>query len=450
MKRIAFYTLGCKTNQYETQALKEEFLRRGFAMAEGEEPADVYVINTCTVTNLADRKSRQYIRRAKKENPHCVVAATGCYVQMNPEEVREIEGVDLLAGTEEKSRLPELVEGYLKQKEEDRASGPVCHVSPWAGPAEYRETGPVASMESRTRAYVKIQEGCDQFCSYCVIPYARGGLRSRSLEAIVRETESLLEKGFREIVLTGINAALYGRETGRGGGNGTGAGGIEAVVAALDRLKGEFRIRIGSLEPTVVDGSYVERLLQYEKLCRHMHLSVQSGSDAVLAAMNRHYTRQDFLKITELLRRFDPAYGISTDIIVGFPGESEADFRESLSLVEEVRFCKTHIFPYSRRKGTRAAEMEGQLGAGVKKERAARLAAAAEKAAEGFFLGNTGRVASVLAEEWDPDRGLYSGYDENYIRVCFRAGAGAPDLRGRFVPVRLTGLWADGMEGEME
>lgn len=445
--RIAFYTLGCKVNQYETQALKEAFAGLGWEVVEDHEPAEVYVVNTCTVTGLSDRKSRQYIRRMKRENPDCVTCVIGCYAQVSPEEAAAIEGVDVVAGTNEKSRLPELVEEFLRDRKQVR------RIKDYEELKEYEETGVITSMESRTRAFLKIQEGCNQFCSYCIIPYARGAVRSRALTDIVSEAESLINQGFKELVLTGINTALYGREPGfhvEGPETEEGVHGIEIAVRALNRLPGDFRIRLGSLEPTVVSASYVERLMKYEKLCPHLHLSLQSGSDRILAAMNRHYNRRDYLDIVEVLRRYDPGYGITADVIVGFPGETEEDFTDSVELVRAAKLCRTHVFPYSKRKGTPAAELPGQLTTQEKKARGRRLTEAAEETAVEFCREICGQVRTVLFEEWDQEAEAYRGYADNYVRVYTKdTEMEESELLNRFWEVELTEPFRDGVLGRL-
>lgn len=463
--KVAFHTLGCKVNQYETEAIARDFRAQGFAVVDEREFADVYVINTCTVTAIADKKSRQYIRRMKKINPDSVVAVTGCYAQIKPEEVSAVEGVDIVAGTNEKSRLAAYVNEYLAEGIKQ------VHVQGYDELDAYEETGAVSSIENRTRAYIKIQEGCNRFCAYCVIPYARGRVRSRSLASIVSEAEHLIGAGYKELVLTGINTALYDMESvnglggtgfadGRGGfANGGGSGlegafcdsgnepyGVEKAIAALDRLSGDFRIRLSSLEPAVVNADYVKRLLKYDKLCHHMHLSAQSGSDKILRAMNRPYGRAQYLEIVRVLKDFDPHYGISTDIIIGFPGEKEKDFEESCTLVEACGFCKTHIFKYSKRPFTKAAQMGGQVAPEVKNRRSETLHKIGAKAAEAFFQRNCGRIETVLLEEAYPGKNLVTGYSDNYTKVyvqCRPADAGG--LMNQFVKVRLAEPYEDGM-----
>ncbi len=429
--KIAFHTLGCKVNQYETEAMKEQFSAAGCDIVGEEDFADAYVINTCTVTNLADRKSRQYIRKMKRVNPDAVVAVTGCYAQVNPDEVAEIEGVNVVAGTNEKQNLLRYIEEYRKARQE------ACHVLPYEELTEYRSAGIVTSMESRTRAYIKIQEGCNRFCSYCIIPFARGKVRSRNLAEIAEEAELLIGKGFKELVLTGINTALYGEDLGYGG--------IEPLVARLCAIEGDFRIRLSSLEPTVINKEYVKGLLKYPKLCPHLHLSIQSGSDRVLDAMNRHYTREEYLEIVRVLQDFDALYGITTDIIVGFPGESEADFADSLDIIDRAGFCRVHAFKYSPRKGTKAAAMENQIDGAVKNQRSQLLIEKADADARRFFRRCKGAVRRVLFEE-EAGEGLLTGYTDNYIKVYVPAPKA---LLNQFAMVTLLEEYKDGMKGEI-
>ena len=443
--KIAFHTLGCKVNQYESEAIAEDFRSRGCEVVDERDFADVYIINTCTVTAVADKKSRQYIRRMKKVNPDSVVVVTGCYAQISPEEVSAVEGVDIVAGTNEKSHIADYVSEYLETGMKQ------VHIRGYEELDVYDETGMVTSTENRTRAYIKIQEGCNRFCSYCVIPYARGRVRSRALEDIVKEAQALIAGGFREIVLTGINTALYGMENRCADEAEDGIYGVEKVIAALDALEGDFRIRLSSLEPAVVNADYVKKLMKYEKLCHHMHLSAQSGSNSVLEGMNRPYDRKQYIDIVKALRSFDPCYGISTDIIVGFPGEKEADFNDSCSLVEECGFCRTHIFKYSKRPFTKAAGMKGHVAPEVKNRRSETLHRVGEKVSEEFFEKNIGRTESVLAEETDQTGHMITGYTGNYTKVYIKLddAAEADGLLNTFVHVKLTGLCRDGMTGEI-
>ena len=356
--KIAFHTLGCKVNQYETEAMAARFKERGHVIVGEDEFADVYVVNTCTVTAMADRKSRQFIRRMKKKNPDSIIAVTGCYVQIDPDSVASIEGVDIITGINEKSSLPDYVEEYAKATNGCEHDHVWKHIRSYDDLGVYEDMGTVTSAENRTRAYIKVQDGCNRFCSYCVIPYARGAVRSRPLEQIVEEAVSLIEAGYKEIVLTGINTALYGEMEAEG--SGEEICGIETVIAALDKLEGDFRIRLSSLEPTVVDAEYVKKLLKYDKLCHHLHLSAQSGSDRVLKEMNRSYTVEEYEDIVRILRDFDPLYGVSADIIAGFPGETDEDVEKSAGLIKRCGFCRTHIFRYSNRPGTTASQRKSR------------------------------------------------------------------------------------------
>ena len=430
--KIAFHTLGCKVNQYETEAMKEQFAAAGHTIVGEEDFADAYVINTCTVTNLADRKSRQYIRRMKRVNPEAVVAVTGCYAQVSPDEVSQIEGVDIVAGTGEKQNLLVYIENYRRE-----AGQTERHIRAYEELDTYQSCGIITSMESRTRAYIKIQEGCNRFCSYCIIPYARGKVRSRPLDEILAEAEGLLAKGFKELILTGINTALYGTDLGYGG--------IAPLIARLDTLPGDFRIRLSSLEPTVINAEYVKGLLAYKKLCPHLHLSIQSGSDAVLRRMNRRYSRTDYLDIVRVLQDFDPLYGVTTDIICGFPGETPEDFSDSLSIIDEAGFCKVHAFKYSRRKGTPAADMPDQVPGDVKNQRSQALMEKAEADAERFFERCRGAVRRVLFEETAED-GLLTGYTDNYVKTY---AVGGEEMLNQFYDVKLLEKYRDGMKGEI-
>lgn len=407
--RVAFHTLGCRVNQYETEAMKHLFREAGYEVVGEEDPADVVVINTCTVTGLADRKSRQFLRRMRRANPEAVLCATGCYVQVDPEALRAIPEIDVLLGTDEKYRVVEAAETVREQKD--------VGVAPCAAP--YRETGPLVLREERhqltefveagaraipegkTRANIKIEDGCDRYCSYCIIPAARGPVRSRDRDSILAEAENLVGRGYRELVLTGINTALYED--------------LRGLLFDLDAMDGDFRVRLSSLEPTVVDAPFVERLLQSRRLCHHLHLSIQSGSDHILAAMHRRYGRKEYLEIVRVLREVDPLFNITTDMIVGFPGETDEDHAETVLLAEEIGFGRIHVFPYSRRKGTKAADMPGQVPAAVKKKRAAELLALSDRLAVRLGEQMVGTEQRVLWEE-DKD-GLLSGYTDNYVEA---------------------------------
>jgi threonylcarbamoyladenosine tRNA methylthiotransferase MtaB len=450
--KVAFYTLGCKVNQYETQGIREDFLKAGFQEVRDNEVADVYIVNTCTVTNLADRKSRQALRRMKRLNPKSVIAVTGCYAQIKPEEVGSIPGVQLVIGTNEKSQILKEVLTELKNP----SGQTVYKTLNYDDINEYEETGSIVSMESRTRAYVKVQEGCNRFCSYCIIPYARGTIRSRSPLSIKQEVQELVEKGFKEIIVTGINTALYGGEEGfhkkhiedfQQMGIHDRPEGIAPLIQMLEEIPGSFRVRIGSLEPNVVNSRYVKELIKYETLCHHLHLSLQSGSNRILRAMNRRYLKEDYLEIVDVLRAADPNYGITTDIIVGFPGEKEADFQETLSFVANQDLCKVHIFPFSKREGTKAAALDNQVEPVIIKERISRLQGAAQESHRRFIEKNIGGNREVLIEEYDSESKAYVGYSDNYIRVFIFSDK---DLLNQMVMTVLKEKYKNGMLGVIQ
>ena len=441
--KVAFHTLGCKVNQYETEAMKEQFASAGHEVVAEDEAADAYIINTCTVTNLADRKSRQYIRRMKKISPDAVVAVTGCYAQVKPEELLALPEVDIVAGTGEKNNLIGYIDEFIFERKKQK------HIRTYDELSCYQDRGIITSMENRTRAFVKIQEGCNRFCSYCLIPFARGQVRSRNPEEIIEEVKTLIDKGFKEIVLTGINTALYGTEENfpfelTDDEKARDVSGIEIIIGRINALDGEFRIRLSSLEPTVVNAEYVKRLLTYEKLCPHLHLSIQSGSDNIIKAMNRHYSRAEYLDIVRVLKEHDPHYGVTTDIICGFPGESEEDFADSLRIIDEAGFLKVHAFRFSRREGTAAWDMKNQVKSEVKNARVDALIEKAEAAARKFLEESASETRTVLFEQ--AEGAEISGYTENYIKVYAN---GCEDDLNEFKKVKLLEAYKDGMKGEI-
>ena len=457
--RVAFHTLGCKVNHYETEAIREAFVSRGAVSVGEEDPADVYIINTCTVTNIADRKSRQYIRRVKRVNPDSLIVVTGCYAQVEPEEVAAMPEVDMVIGNGQKAKICEMVLDRLMQKspengaetnEDARTADASAEndtsilVLPRAELTDYEDMGLVASSEpGMTRAYIKIQEGCDRFCAYCLIPYARGPVRSRPPEEIVREAVMLLDSGVREIVLTGINTALYGTEAGFE----YGLADLLAMLDAIERPQGDdFRIRLSSLEPTVVDKDDVEKIIRFRRLCHHLHLSVQAGSDHILKSMNRHYTRDEYLDIVRAIREYDPLYGITTDIIVGFPGETDEDFADTLDITRRSEFGKVHVFRYSPRKGTVGASLPDAVPGEVKIARSDELEAAASAVARDFMQANTGVLHTILAEEIQD--GYMTGYTGNYIKIYIEDSEERLEP-GRFYDVRPTELFRDGCKAEL-
>jgi len=432
--RYAIYTLGCKVNQYETQALETELLCRGHTLVPFEDEADAYIINTCTVTAVSDRKSRNAIRRAKKRNPAAVVAVCGCYAQTAPDDVAAL-GVDLVSGTgdrlgflNEVERLSGLVRAEAELVPEMLVDNIMTHRS--------FEQLPAGGLEGRTRAMLKVEDGCVNFCTYCIIPYARGPVRSLSLSAAVEQAEKLAQDGYREIVLTGIEISSWGHE-------------FKDGTSLIDLVEGichavpELRVRLGSLEPRTITEDFCRRAAALPNLCPHFHLSMQSGCDAVLKRMNRKYDTARYYESVRLLRGFFDRPAITTDLIVGFPGESEEEFTSTLEFVEKCAFSAMHIFPYSRRTGTPAAKMTDQVPNAVKEERAARAGALAARLKTAYLEQWVGTSLPVLFEE--EKNGLWRGHAPNYVEVM----AHGEGLHNVIRDVKITELYGDGLLGEL-
>ena len=417
MPKVAFYTLGCKVNQQETDAMRTMFESAGYEAVPFEDAADVYVVNTCTVTQVSDKKSRQMIARAHAKNPAGVIAVVGCYAQRAPEEVKNMPGVQLIVGTQHRSRLVELVENLQEQRDtvEDIRY------------AKEFEALPTVVQNTRTRVQLKIQDGCDRFCTYCIIPYARGPVRSRPLQEIEAELSRLGEAGAQEVVLTGIHLMSYGKDLPE-------KPSLGEVVRAAGRTPGIGRIRLGSLEPALIDDAFVSALLDAkEKLAQQFHLSLQSGSASVLSRMRRRYTPEDYQTAVERLRHAFPGCAVTTDIIAGFPGETEEEHQETLAFTERMAFSRIHVFPYSRRTGTVAADLPGQLPKATKERRAHALIALGERMEQAYLLGQVGTIQLVLGEECNGD--LCEGYTGNYVRVRYAGGTA-----GMLERVRITGM----------
>lgn len=447
MKKIAFHNLGCKVNSYEMDYVQQIMREKGYTVVPFEEKADIYIINTCTVTNIADRKSRQMIHRARALNPQALVVAMGCYVQTGQEDALRDEGIDLAVGNNRKRDIARILEEYLQEKEEDRADKTLGGrtVIDIAHTREYEEMQ-LRETAEHTRAYVKIQDGCNQFCSYCIIPYARGRVRSRRREDILREVRGLVAAGYREVVLTGIHISSYGadwqetpniRER-----EGRRRSDLAELVEELQGLEGLERIRLGSLEPRIVTEDFVSRLAACDKLCPHFHLSLQSGCDATLKRMNRRYTTGEYLYSVNLLRRAFDRPAITTDVIVGFPGETEEDFEVCRRFLEQVEFYEMHIFKYSRRRGTVADRMPEQLTDAVKSQRSAVLQQLERTQSRAFRSKYIGQDVEVLFEEArETGAGICQvGYTREYIRVAL---PGKTPLQGSLRRVRITGFLDD-------
>ncbi|HEX2947676.1 MAG TPA: tRNA (N(6)-L-threonylcarbamoyladenosine(37)-C(2))-methylthiotransferase MtaB [Clostridia bacterium] len=432
MKKVAFYTLGCKVNQYETEAMAEAFENAGYEQVDFDAPSDVYIINTCTVTGLSSRKSRQAIRRARQLNAGAVVAAVGCYPQTARKEVEAMPEVDIIAGTAERLRLPEYVEAFLT------GGGRVSAVENIMKNHRFEDLK-IERYKDRTRAFLKIQEGCSQYCSYCIIPYARGPIRSRPYDEVLGEVRRLVEAGFREVVLTGIHIASYGKDLG--------VLRLPDLISGVHAIDGIERIRIGSVEPTLITREFTEAAARMEKLCPHFHISLQSGCDETLKRMNRRYTAAEYKKAVELLREHIPDVSITTDVMVGFPGESDEEFAHTYEFLEEIRFAKMHVFKFSPREGTPAAGFEGQVDGVVKEERSRSVIELSDKCALEFNSRFVGRRMPVLYEqELKEDPGTYEGLTTNYIRVLTR---GNPSLVGNISQTRLDTAAAGYVDGEI-
>ena len=424
--KIAFYTLGCKANQFETQALERLFAERGHEIVPFDGFADVYVVNTCTVTALSDKKSRNAARRCKKCNPAARLVLCGCYAQVKPQEARALCGADAVIGTPDKSRVVSIVEELAPDGVRD-----LWHEAP-----PLFDVLPAGGLSGRTRALLKVQDGCRNFCTYCLIPFARGPERSMPFDTAVSEARRLAEEGYREIVLTGIEISAYGRDL-------PGRPGLISLVEALCQAAPGCRIRLGSLEPRTVTEDFARRCAALPNLCPHFHLSLQSGCDRTLRAMNRHYTAGEYKAACGLLRRYLPGCGLTTDLIVGFPGETREDFEESLRFVTECGLGKVHVFPYSRRQGTRAASMPGQLSQAEKAARSQQAIRVCRALEQKDLEARVGQTYDVLFEQQED--GWFTGHIPEYCLVKARG----EDLHNRVLPVKITGFEEETLIGEV-
>ena len=406
-KKVALHNLGCKVNAYEVEAMQQLLEQAGYEIVPFEPGADVYVINTCTVTNIADRKSRQMLHKAKKMNPDAVVVATGCYVQTDEGKLEKDEAVDLVLGNNQKKQIVEALEEYEK---EHAKKVKVIEINKTK---EYEELS-IGYTAEHVRAYIKVQDGCNQFCTYCIIPFARGRVRSRKIADVLREVETLASKGYKEVVLTGIHLSSYGvdfpkeeRES------------LLSLIQAVSKVAGIQRIRLGSLEPRIITEEFLEGIVATGKVCPHFHLSLQSGCNKTLKNMNRRYSAQEYAEKCELIRKYYPAPALTTDVIVGFPMETEEDFEESYEFVKNIHFYETHIFKYSRRHGTKAAAMDGQLTEAVKAQRSEKLLELHDIRAKEYEEAMIGKTIELLLEEEIEEDGKmwYVGHSREYVRA---------------------------------
>ena len=406
-KKVALHNLGCKVNAYEVEAMQQLLEEAGYEIVPFQEGADVYLINTCTVTNIADRKSRQMLHKAKKMNPDAIVVATGCYAQTDTEKLKEDASVDLILGNNQKNRIVEALEEYEKENEKK------IRVIEINRTKEYEKLC-IDHTAEHVRAYIKVQDGCNQFCTYCIIPFARGRVRSRSVEDILGEVRALAEKGYKEVVLTGIHLSSYGVDFKDENTN------LLSLIQAVHQISGIRRIRLGSLEPRIITEEFMEGISSLPKVCPHFHLSLQSGCNRTLKDMNRRYTAEEYAEKCALIRKYYPAPALTTDVIVGFPKESEEDFQESYEFVENIRFYETHIFKYSRRQGTKAAAMEGQITEAVKGVRSDKMLELHDRRAREYEESMKDKYLEVLLEE-EVEIGkktYYLAHSREYIKVA--------------------------------
>lgn len=428
MKKAALHNLGCKVNAYETEAMQHLLEEAGYEIVPFTQKADVYVINTCSVTNMADRKSRQMLHKAKKNNPDSIVVATGCYVQTSEKEVLNDLSVDIVIGNDRKHDLVRLLEEYPL----DSVNDTVDDIND--GKHDFEELF-IDQTKEHTRAFIKVQDGCNQFCSYCIIPYARGRVRSRRFENVIAEVERLAANGFKEVVLTGIHLSSYGVDFEE-------ATGLLELIQAVNAVKGIERIRLGSLEPKIVTEHFASELSKLDKICPHFHLSLQSGCDATLKRMNRKYTTKEYERGCELLRKYFVHPAITTDVIVGFPGETEEEFEQTKAYLEHIHFYEMHIFKYSKRKGTRAAVMPDQIDEQIKAARSEKLIALGHDMSKEFRKFYIGKNEEALFEEKAVigDKEYFVGYTKEYVKVAKKTDE---NLENQIVSGRISGMLTD-------
>ena len=422
MKKVALHNLGCKVNAYETEAMQELLQKEGYEIVPFKEGADIYIINTCTVTNMADRKSRQMLHRAKKMNPNAIVVAAGCYVQAKSESKETDESIDIIIGNNKKQDLISILKEY--QEKHDGIQKEIIDIN---HTKEYEELH-LSKTAEHTRAYLKVQDGCNQFCTYCIIPYARGRVRSREKENVVAEVKQLVANGYQEVVLTGIHLSSYGVDLQ--------GEDLLSLILAVNEIEGLKRIRLGSLEPRIITEEFAKTISGLEKICPHFHLSLQSGCNGTLKRMNRRYTAEEYFEKCELLRKYFDNPALTTDVIVGFPGETEEEFEESRAFVEKVNFYETHIFKYSRREGTKAAVMENQVPEQIKTKRSNILLELDERKRKEYeekFIGKT--VEVLMEEEVEKEGKCYqTGHTKEYIKVALK---GDENMQNQLVKIKI-------------
>ncbi len=424
-KTVSFYTLGCKVNQYETNAMEQQFIKNNYEIVENTQKADIYIINTCTVTNMAERKSRQMLRRVKEINPSAVLVVCGCYAQVAKNELEQIPEIDIILGINEKNEIVQIVENYMEKMAEKDKRSQEAEIDDVSKQKEFLDFGDVTYTE-KNRAVVKVQDGCNMFCSYCIIPYARGRIRSRKIESVVSEIEKIANEDIKEVVITGIHVASYGKDFDNE--NTSKKIRLIDLLEAINKIDGIDRIRLSSLEPTIVDEEFATRLSKLDKICDHFHLSLQSGCDETLKRMNRKYTSQIYRDAVATLRKYYPEASFTTDVIVGFPGETDEEFAKTYEFLKEIDFYRLHVFKYSPRRGTVAEKMPNQIDGNKKEERSNKLIELSNSTENKHNQSYIGKTVKVLFEEFED--GFFKGHTTNYMMVKV---AGEEEQSDKFV-----------------
>ena len=424
-KTVSFYTLGCKVNQYETNAMEQQFIKNNYEIVENTQKADIYVINTCTVTNMAERKSRQMLRRVKEINPFAVLVVCGCYAQVAKNELEQIPEIDIILGINEKNEIVQIVENYMEKMAEQDKRSQEAEIDDVSKQKEFLDFGDVTYTE-KNRAVVKVQDGCNMFCSYCIIPYARGRIRSRKIESVVSEIKKIAKEKIKEVVITGIHVASYGKDFDNE--NTSKKIRLIDLLEAINKIDGIDRIRLSSLEPTIVDEEFATRLSKLDKICDHFHLSLQSGCDETLKRMNRKYTTQIYRDAVATLRKYYPEASFTTDVIVGFPGETDEEFAKTYEFLKEIDFYRLHVFKYSPRRGTVAEKMPNQIDGNKKEERSNKLIELSNGTENKHNQSYIGKTVKVLFEEFED--GFFKGHTTNYMMVKV---AGEEEQSDKFV-----------------
>ena len=424
-KTVSFYTLGCKVNQYETNAMEQQFIKNNYEIVENTQKADIYVINTCTVTNMAERKSRQMLRRVKEINPSAVLVVCGCYAQVAKNELEQIPEIDIILGINEKNEIVQIVENYMEKMAEQDKKSQEAEIDDVSKQKEFLDFGDVTYTE-KNRAVVKVQDGCNMFCSYCIIPYARGRIRSRKIESVVSEIKKIAKEEIKEVVITGIHVASYGKDFDNE--NTSKKIRLIDLLEAINKIDGIDRIRLSSLEPTIVDEEFATRLSKLDKICDHFHLSLQSGCDETLKRMNRKYTTQIYRDAVATLRKYYPEASFTTDVIVGFPGETDEEFAKTYEFLKEIDFYRLHVFKYSPRRGTVAEKMPNQIDGNKKEERSNKLIELSNSTENKHNQSYIGKTVKVLFEEFED--GFFKGHTTNYMMVKV---AGVEEQSDKFV-----------------